>query len=210
MKVKGFTDTIDWYDKNAIQYANASYPGIPYDLIDKFLSYLPKNPKILDAGCGPGRDCGIFNKLGAQITGLDISEGLLKVARARNPDVPFVKGDFLNLPFENESFDGIWAHAALVHLESIDQVKKAIQEFKRVLKLKGILHVYVKEQTGNQKTAVVNDKLTNHDRFFRYYSQNELKTYLENEGFIIKEQTQREDFYGRADVRWICIFATKT
>jgi ubiquinone/menaquinone biosynthesis C-methylase UbiE len=209
MKVKGFADTIDWYNNNARIYAETTYKVAPIMLIDIFVKMLPESPAILDAGCGPGRDSAILRKKRAEVYGIDISEGLLKIAREKNREINFVYGNFLALPFNDNSFDGVWAHAALVHLETIEDVKKSLQEFHRVLKNKGILHIYVKAQTGSEKTAVVTDVVSHHDRFFRYYTKEEMKGYIEKLGFKIRQLTIEEDGHGRNEVRWISIFAEK-
>ena len=60
MKIKNFKDTIRWYDEHAEEYTAFSYAIAQIDVIDSFIAMLPKNPVILDAGCGPGRDSAIF------------------------------------------------------------------------------------------------------------------------------------------------------
>lgn len=208
MKIKGFADTIKWYDQNAKQYADLSYKVTPKDLIKKFIELLPQNPKILDAGCGAGKDSKVFNELGIGVTGIDLSKGLINEAKRRNPTVNFIEGNFLNTPFNNNYFDGIWAHASLVHLETINNVKKALNEFYRVLKVGGILHIYVKAQVGKNKTEVVKDTLSKHNRFFRYYTEDELEKLL-NENFKIIEIEMQNDLHGRKDVKWVALFAKK-
>lgn len=209
MKIKGFQDTIDWYDKHAEEYAAAGYAKPPYDLINQFINFLPNNPKILDAGCGAGRDTGLLHAKGADALGLDISKGLLQEARKRNPQITFIEGSFLDLPFDKEIFDGVWVHAALVHLETVSEVKKAFSEFHRVLKNKGVLHVYVKLQMDEAKTNVVKDTLSNHERFFRYYTEEEIKNYLEELHFHILDFSIRNDGHNRREVTWINLFAEK-
>jgi len=46
------------------------------------------------------------------------------IARTTYPEIKFVEGNFLNLPFADQSFDGIWAHASLLHLETVKAVEK--------------------------------------------------------------------------------------
>lgn len=209
MEIKGFKDTIRWYDQNAENYADSSYKVTPTSLINRFLQLLPQNPIILDAGCGAGKDARVFNKLGASVTGIDLSRGLIEEARKRNPTVSFEEGDFLNLRFDNESFDGVWAHASLVHLDSVDNTKKALDEFHRVLKGGGILHIYVKAQLGKNKTEVVKDTLSNHDRFFRYYTEDEMKQLVTDASFQIIETDLQDDLHRRQDVKWIALFVKK-
>ncbi len=209
MKVEGFADTIKWYDQNAEKYADSSYKVTPAGLINRFLELLPQNPIILDAGCGAGKDARVFNKLGANVTGIDLSKGLIEEARKRNPTVNFEEGDFLNLRFGNESFDGVWAHASLVHLETVADAKKALGEFHRVLKDGGILHIYVKAQLGENKTEVVKDTLSNHDRFFRYYTEDEMKQLVTDASLQVIETEVQDDLHGREEVKWIALFTRK-
>jgi ubiquinone/menaquinone biosynthesis C-methylase UbiE len=209
VKKSDFTETINWYDRHAEEYATITYPEAPHVLIDQFLGLLPKQPVILDAGCGPGRDSGIMQTKGAAVTGIDISEGLLKIAKERNPAVTFVYGNFLNLPFKDKKFDGIWAQASLVHLEKISDVRQTLFEFHRTLQEKGVLHVRVRKQMNSKKTAVVSDKIPSHVRFFRYFSENEMKRYLETTGFTIRALIIQNDHIEKTDVNWFSIFAQK-
>lgn len=208
-KVHGFQDTIDWYDNNSEQYAESLNEVVPMDSIGVFLKVLPPHPSVLEAGCGPGRESKIFHEKGVHTIGVDLSEGLLKVAKERNPEVEYVKADFRELPFQDGMFDGVWSHASLVHLETIEDVKKSIDEFRRVLKSGGILFIKVKAQTGEKKTDVVTDTLSKHDRFFRYYTVEELKEILMSNGFEILSTDLMEDGHGRAEVKWIQIVGKK-
>lgn len=213
MKVQGLQDTITWYDKNAHIYAQATVSRAHPEQIDQFVAKLHTNAKVLDAGCGAGRDTDLLSQKGLQVIGTDLSQGLLEEAKKAYPRLTFVKGDLRELPFASNSFDGIWAHASLLHLETVEDVKQALSEFSRVIKKQGILHVFVKSQTGTEKTAVVSDTLSNHDRFFQYFTKEELQTLLENTGFTLvsMEQFRETDRspHGRPEVEWILALARK-
>jgi len=58
---------------------------------------LPDRPKVLDAGCGNGRISKILDELGIDVVRLDISTGLLQIARENNPNIDFVEGNLLSL-----------------------------------------------------------------------------------------------------------------
>lgn len=210
MEIKGFRDTIDWYDKNAQNYRASSEKVAPLHLIEKFLSFLPKNPTVLDAGCGSGRDSRLFIERGVQVTGIDISSGLLSEAQKHSPTISFIQGDLRHMPMRDASFDGIWSHASMVHLETIDDVKNVLSEFMRVLKPNGVLNIYVKAQTGDEKTAIVKDSLSNHERFFRYYTEPELRDLVTKAGFNIDEVCMEDDLHGRSEVKWLVLFARKS
>lgn len=213
MKVKGFQDTIDWYNQNADQYAQATFQTASPEEIDQFAKRLSEGAKVLDAGCGGGRDTDLLSKKGLKVIGLDLSSGLINVARKTFPELEFIEGNMLSLPFSDSDFDGIWSHASLLHLETIEEVKKALSEFNRVMKLTAVLHVLVKAQTGESKTTIVTDSLSNHDRFFQYFTKTELQSLLKGSGFdlISIEQYKESDKNpkGRPEVEWILVLARK-
>lgn len=213
MNVKGFQDTIEWYNQNADQYAQATFQTASPKEIDQFAKLLSKRAKVLDAGCGGGRDTDLLSKKGLKAIGLDLSSGLIKVARKTFPEPEFVEGNMLSLPFPDSDFDGVWSHASLLHLETVEEVKKALQEFSRVMKHAAVLHVLVKAQTGESKTAVVTDSLSKHDRFFQYFTKPELQNLLKDSGFdlISIEQYKETDRNpkGRPEVEWILALARK-
>lgn len=210
MEIRGFRDTIQWYDNNAEQYAENSKRVSFEKVVENFLEKLPASPSILDAGCGTGRDTKLFHEKGAKVVGVDISEGLLEVARRENPDITFIAANFTELPLEDQSFDGVWSHASLVHLETLEEVRSALSEFHRVLKPEGFLYVYVKKQEGEEKTAIVSDSLSGHDRFFRYYEPEELTTLLEDAGFTVGDLELEEDPHGRTEVIWLRVVVQKS
>jgi ubiquinone/menaquinone biosynthesis C-methylase UbiE len=197
VRVSGFQDTIAWYDQNAGQYAEVNAPLADIDQIEELSSLLPPSAAVLDAGCAAGRDSELFRQKGFQVTGVDISGGLIGVGRQQFPEVNFVQANFLELPFPDQSYDAIWAHQSLLHLETQDDVRKALSEFHRVLRPEGKLLVLVKAQTGGDKTAVVADSLSGHNRFFQYFTKDEMQTLLTQAGF----QPQKLEEYLESDKR---------
>jgi ubiquinone/menaquinone biosynthesis C-methylase UbiE len=209
-KIKGFQDTIDWYNKNAESYAS-NIENIPsLDLLNKFVGTVDKDGKVLDAGCAAGRDCAFFKARGLNPIGVDLSEPLLAIAIKKHPDIQFEQANFLNLPFEDELFDGVWAHASLLHLETTEEVLRVLKEFHRVLKLGGVIHVFVKQPPGKEKTSVVSDELSGHERFFQWFTKGEVKSLLEQVEFKVEEiQDEYADPANRKEVRWIVGSAKK-
>jgi len=164
--------------------------------------------KILDAGSAAGRDSNYFFNKGLNVVGVYLSNELIKIAKEKYPKISFIKADFKNLPFKNNYFDGVWAHASLVHMDKTEDTQMALKEFKRVLKRNGILYVYVK--TNKKETDIVSDKLSNHFRFFRYYSKKQIEGLIRDLDFKILSSEFDEDLAGRKEVRWVAIFAKKS
>lgn len=75
------TKTIGVYNAMADEYAKKLNDYAPRPEQEKFVSLLPKNATILDAGCGPGRDCEYFVKKGLKVVGVDLSDKLLDIAK---------------------------------------------------------------------------------------------------------------------------------
>jgi SAM-dependent methyltransferase len=61
--------------------------------------------ELLDIACGSGYAASVAARRGAKVSGLDASEALLAIARARTPAGDFRTGDMFALPFEDDSFD---------------------------------------------------------------------------------------------------------
>jgi ubiquinone/menaquinone biosynthesis C-methylase UbiE len=202
--MNAFDNTIAWYDKHANEYAKNNRSRATLDQINEFAALLPKGAKVLDAGCASGRDTSLLSKKGLSVIGIDISKGLINVAKQSFPDLNFTEGNFLNLPFEKNSFDGVWAHASLVHFETLFDVKKSLSEFYRVLKIGGILHVLVKSTIGKNKTEIASD-----GRFFQYFSENEFKDLLQEASFNLLLIRKYSEANRDPKTEWVLALAKK-
>lgn len=99
---------------------------------------------VLEAGCGIGTDGARFSAAGARYTGLDATGSALALARRRFAldDLPgrFVAGSVTRLPFPDESFDLVFSHGVVHH---VDDTGAAVRELHRVLRPGGTLLVMV-------------------------------------------------------------------
>ncbi len=207
----GFSTTINWYTKNAKEYTDQIAASTENELLKRFINQFQEGMTVLDAGCAGGRDSHAFDLHGLKPTGIDITESFIKIAQEKYPEIDFVCGSFLELPFSDESFNGVWAHASLLHFEEISDVKRSLREFFRVLKKGGILHVFVKQQLSDAKTEEVAHTYSGEfKRFFRYFTKDEIQQYLLEAGFKILElQDNYVPMDGRKGIKWVVALAKK-
>jgi ubiquinone/menaquinone biosynthesis C-methylase UbiE len=192
MSTTGYKDTLDWYAKNAPDYAKKSkrFAQIDKQQLEEFSFMLQPGSSVLDAGCGSGRDTEMFRQKGFDAVGVDITKELVAQARIDYPQARFEEGDLLHLPFGDNSFDGLWAHASVVHFDQDQQISQALFEFHRVLKVNGVLHLLVRAQEGNAKTEVRTDSISQSARFYRNFTQKELTEILHKAGFNVTSVKQ--------------------
>jgi demethylmenaquinone methyltransferase / 2-methoxy-6-polyprenyl-1,4-benzoquinol methylase len=94
--------------------------------------------RILDLAAGTGTSSQPFARAGALVVASDISLGMLRVGRRRQPDVNFVAGDALDLPFADASFDAVTISFGL---RNVENTTAALQEMLRVTRAGGVLVV---------------------------------------------------------------------
>ncbi len=172
--------TIHTYDKMAKEYDEETvdfWDRFPRTFLDKFTE-LAKH-KVLDVGSGPGRDGLLLKEKGLEVTCLDASEEMIKLCRERGLDA--VVGDFTTLPFENGSFDSVWAYTSLLHIPKAE-IHQAFIEIKRVLKNRGVLGLGLIE---GAKEEYRESSGINMPRWFSYYTKEEVESLLEQHGFEV-------------------------
>jgi SAM-dependent methyltransferase len=119
---------------------------------------LPAGGRALEVGCGTGLVLERLRARGAAVVGVDISRGMLALARGRELDV--TRGDALALPFAEASFDLVCSFKVLAH---IPRIEAALGELTRVLRPGGRLVVdfynalslryLVKRVVGHRRTG---------------------------------------------------------
>ncbi|MFO7796183.1 MAG: class I SAM-dependent methyltransferase [Promethearchaeati archaeon] len=109
--------------------------------LESFSLLIPENAKVLDVGCGAGIPTAKFLvKKGFDVTGIDISERMIDLARENVPNGKFLKMDINNLDFPEESFDGIISVYTLFHIPKENHFK-IFQNFYSLLKPEGVIMI---------------------------------------------------------------------
>ncbi len=158
---------------------------------DKFLSFLQKGNSILDVGCGAGHKSKYFADRGFGVVGIDFSEEMVKISSEHLLEgIFFVKDVHEPLGFE-KSFDAVFAQAVLLHVAKKD-INAILENLLTVLKQGGYLYVAVKETRPGDKEeeiATENDYGYEYERFFSYFTMDELRGYLSNAGLEVIYET---------------------
>lgn len=191
--------TIETFNKIAPSYAKFTFEKIQQYELNKFISLFNKKSKILDVGCGSGRDVQYFIEYGLDPVGIDLSDSMLKEATTRVKDGNILKMDMKNLKFKENNFDGIWCCVTLSHIKK-KELLTILKEFKRVLKQKGYLYISVKK--GDKEGFETDEKYNNLPLYLAYYSKEEIENLLKKAGFTIYSS-----YLVGNKVEWINVFA---
>ena len=133
--------TKDYYNNNAQDFVDSTFMVDMQSLYQPFLNLLPDFGKILDLGCGSGRDALAFKNMGYQIEAIDYSAELVKQA-SELTGIEVRLQSFYDLN-EINTYDGVWACASLLHCERhrlVDVLQKMIQS----LKSNGVIYMSFK------------------------------------------------------------------
>lgn len=193
-------DSIEYYDRNAEQFIRSTFEADMSKLLEKFISYLPEKARILDVGCGSGRDSLWLMDRGYEVYAHDGSGAMVEHCKT-------FMGERVSLSsFEefqtDKTFHGIWACASLLHVER-SLLPMVLKKYVRLLKKNGVLFAsFKKKETDHEKEGRRFTNMTEESlrALIRECSQLEI---LE----ILLTQDVRE---GRKDEAWISILSRKS
>jgi SAM-dependent methyltransferase len=138
-------DTSGYYDQNAQKYVQDTLALDLSNLYEPFLELIPSKGRILDAGCGSGRDTLYFREKGFTVLPFDSSTEIVRIASEIIGDTVLMMS-FQELEFKDE-FDGIWACSSLLHVPKAE-MDDVMERISRALKTGGILYTSFKYGSG--------------------------------------------------------------
>jgi ubiquinone/menaquinone biosynthesis C-methylase UbiE len=171
-------------------------------------------PRVLDVGCGPGWESAAFAGTGFDTVPFDLTPSFLGQTRERVPDAAPVRGDMRALPFADDSFDGLWACASLLHVPE-SEVPGTLAEFERVLADGGVTTVSLKaagtddeaaapagegDRTGVDRSPYGDDR-----RHFERYDPGRVRELFADAGFEVGSLAT-DDGDGTGDA-WVAVTA---
>ena len=185
---------VAYYDKNADSFFAGSINADMSDDRQRFLNYVPAGGRILDAGCGSGRDSKAFLDAGYEVVAFDASSEMRKRASE------YIGREVLDLRFEDISFDnefdGIWASASLLHVP-MDDLPDVMRKMRRALKDRGAIYASFKYGEGTTARG---------ERLFSDFTEKSIVPLFGNAGFEIASCDVGPDSRpGRENEMWVSV-----
>ena len=192
--------TLEYYDQNAEQFfkttAEVDFTGTQ----DRFLRYLEPGSRILDLGCGSGRDARYFLEKGYQVDATDGSAEICRLA-SEYTGIPVRQMLFNELDAEEE-YDGIWACASILHL-SEDELRDVMHRIGTALKEGGIFYTSFKygDFAGERN-----------GRYFRDFTEESFREFLTDfHEFRMTDQWITSDVRpNRGEEKWLNVLLRRT
>lgn len=190
-----------FYDEAAKSTA-ANYEAVDAQpIVTPVLDFLPEGGRLLDLGCGSGRDAAFFLKQGYDVTGLDGSEAMLREASSYHPEL---LGRLVHhelpwpFPFDAGSFDIVLSFAVIMHLEEA-HLSRLFSEIARVLRPGGVAAYSV----NTARPGLDEHGDDSNGRHFTCLDAERWERYHLSAGLETVAVWDNEDITGRPGIRWV-------
>ena len=155
----------DFYMDESLRYHARTFHIDPSPFLEPLLKWIPSGARILDVGCGSGRDLLWLKNLGYRVTGFERSPALAAIA-VEKANAPVIVGDFETYDFSEFFVDAVILVGALVHIPP-ERFCRILRNILRALKPAGHVLLTLKEGLGSR---TVDD-----GRVFYLWSREELR-----------------------------------
>jgi len=143
--------SVEFYEENHREFIKDTIHVDMSELYQPFCQMLPMGAKILDAGCGSGRDTQFFIAAGFEVVAIDASSKMVEATR-KLTGADCRQMSFEKLRLEN-NFDGIWACASLLHVKRAD-LPSVLTKFANILQPTGVLYASFKYGTEEREAEL--------------------------------------------------------
>ena len=187
--------TLEHYNQRAQDFWEGTRGHDVAQNIAALLRHIEGEPpfRILDIGCGPGRDLKVFAELGHIAVGLDGAQRFAQMAREYS-GCEVWQQDLLALELPPARFDGVFGNAVLFHVPS-QELSRVLTELHGTLKPGGVL--FSSNPRGN------NEEGWNRGRYGAYHDLESWRRYLTRAGFEELEHYYRPPGLPRSQQPWL-------
>jgi len=140
--------TLKYYQDNAQTFFDGTVNVDMSSLYETFTKHLAPGARVLDAGCGSGRDAKAFQEMGYQVEAFDASSAMVELAR-EHTGLPVQLMTFADVDWKEE-FDGIWCCASLLHVPA-EELTGVMRKLADALKPGGVWYVSFKYGDGERE-----------------------------------------------------------
>lgn len=140
--------TLKYYQDNAQTFFDGTVNVDMSSLYETFTKHLAPGARVLDAGCGSGRDAKAFLRMGYQVEAFDASPAMVELAR-EHTGLPVQLMTFADVDWKEE-FDGIWCCASLLHVPAVE-LPEVMRKLAGALKPGGVWYVSFKYGDGERE-----------------------------------------------------------
>jgi len=140
--------TLKYYQDNAQTFFDGTVNVDMSSLYETFTRHLAPDARVLDAGCGSGRDAKAFLEMGYQVKAFDASSAMVELAR-KHTGLPVKVMSFAEVDWKEE-FDGIWCCASLLHVPAVE-LPGVMRRLADALKPGGVWYVSFKYGDGERE-----------------------------------------------------------
>lgn len=192
--------TLNYYNQNSKEYFEITKNLKTTEIYEVFLDNIKPSSKILDLGCGSGRDSLYFKSIGHDVTSVDGSIELAKEAEKLIGQEVIVS-TFEELKLK-EKFDGIWACASLLHVKR-ENIEDVLRNLTSNLKDDGVFYLSFKYGA--------NEFIDERNRYFNCYTEESFIEMIKNiKEYKIKDIYKTGDTLGgREGLIWLNVLLTK-
>lgn len=184
--------TREYYEQEAQAFFDATVHIDPAPFLTPLAHALAPGARILDIGCGSGRDLLWLKEKGFAPHGLEPSPALAALAEAHS-GCPVTIGEVTAHPLLDRTWDGILVSGVLVHLPH-DTIPAVLDRMAQALARDGRLYVSVKEGKGTARDA--------DNRTFYYWQDSDFRRVAEGAGLALLSMTRSASARGTADI-WL-------
>ncbi|MCU6179625.1 class I SAM-dependent methyltransferase [Enterobacter roggenkampii] len=139
--------TLHYYQNHAQEFFDGTVNVDMTPLYEAFTQRLPHGARVLDAGCGSGRDAKAFHEMGYEVDAFDASSAMVTLAK-QHTGLPVQLMTFSEIDGKAQ-YDGIWCCASLLHVPS-SELPAVMQKLADALKPGGVWYVSFKYGNGER------------------------------------------------------------